>query len=194
MNGRKTRVLRALNQAQMRHSAFALPDAFPASISSIASSSSSSFPTAKPILPVVLPHLAHRLSGLSDDDAPAACPHALVDTAGLRRRSWCSSTVLGISSGPGAPALFPRGLAARIAGVPCAGAPLVVAASRAFSSGPEPGPTSAASIRKPFKQPVQERVVEVSAEDCDEALDYLKNLREAYDRKKFDESSPWEKV
>lgn len=38
---------------------------------------------------------------------------------------------------------------------------------------------------KPYKQPVSERVVEISPEECGQAIDHLSKLRESYDRTKY---------
>jgi len=77
---------------------------------------------------------------------------------------------------PGGPGHPPRALA------PPAGGPgdALRAHARPFSAGPPYTP-----VQKPYKQEVTERVVEVTAEDCDKAIDHLSRMRESYDRKKY---------
>jgi len=75
-------------------------------------------------------------------------------------------------------------------------------APRSLASVPEPAPTQPskppsnvrAPSEVPFKDQVSERVVEVTAEDCDHAIDHLRKLRESYDKTKYlQPQSSWDK-
>jgi hypothetical protein len=129
------------------------------------------------VLPVFARGQAARLTGL-------ALRLSSISTSASTSASGSASTssAASASSFVGSTPLYPptRGLS-----------PLSRAGGWRFYASSVPPPT------KPFQKPVLERVVElgnasdtseVSAEDCDNAIDHLRTLRQAYDKRKFEET------